>query len=352
MNNETSQPAKPALPLGQILIGDARKRLRELPKGSIDCCITSPPYYQLRDYGQKEQLGLEDTVDDWALNLADVCDDIARVLKPTGALWLNLGDQYSSHIRQGTAFKSLLLGPQRVALELAKRGWIIRNQIVWAKKNPMPSSVSDRFTSSYEVLLFCVRSRHYHFDLDRVRQPHVTPTQPKRPKSLDYQYLPKHAVPEGGLVDLNRGLGALKARGLVGHDLGKNPGDVWHLPTAAYHGSHFATFPVSLVERPLLATCPARVCVACGTPWKRRPTNRNTRPVRLGTLVSCCECEAETLPGVVLDPFLGSGTTAVAAETYGRRWIGIELNPVYVELANARLHQWRAEQAERQSKRP
>ncbi len=266
MPDNTSQVPKPALPVGQILIGDARKRLRELSAASIDCCITSPPYYQLRDYGQKDQLGLEATVDDWVNNLAGVCDDIARVLKPTGALFLNVGDQYSSHVQQGAAFKSLLLGPQRLAIELAKRGWIIRNYIVWAKKNPMPSSVADRFTSSHEVLLFCVRSRFYHFDLDAVREPHLTPSQPKRPKSADYQYLPTHAVPEGGLVDLNRGLGALKARGLVGHPLGGNPRDVWHLPTAAYHGAHFATFPVALVERPLLATCPEKVCVECGVP--------------------------------------------------------------------------------------
>jgi len=335
---------KPELPIGQTLIGDARKRLGELPTASIDCVITSPPYYALRDYGHREQLGLEDTVDDWAQNLASVCDDIARVLKPTGALFLNVGDQYSSHIRQGAAFKSLLLGPQRVALELAKRGWVIRNQIIWAKKNPMPSSVSDRFTCSHEVMLFCVLSRHYHFDLDAVREPHVTPMQPKRPKSLGYQYLPKHAVPEGGLVDLNRGLGALKASGLVGHPLGKNPGDVWHLPTAAYHGSHFATFPVGLVEKPLLAACPEKVCAACGTPWKRRPADRSTRPVRLGRLVPRCECRAGAEPGVVLDPFMGAGTTALAAEMHGRRWVGIELNPVYAELAKQRLADWRTQQ--------
>ncbi|WP_117210596.1 DNA-methyltransferase [Allorhizocola rhizosphaerae] len=336
---------KTELPIGQILIGDARTRLKELPPQSIDCCITSPPYYQLRDYGQKEQLGLESTVDAWAANLAGVCEDIARVLKPTGALFLNVGDQYSSHIGQGAAFKSLLLGPQRVALELAKRGWVIRNQIIWAKKNPLPSSVSDRFTSSYEVMLFCVRSRFYHFDLDAVREPHVTPPQPKRPKSLGYQYLPKHAVPEGGLIDLNRGLGALKARGLVGHPLGGNPRDVWHLATAAYHGAHFATFPIALVEKPLLATCPEKVCTACGTPWKRRSADRTRKPAVLGVLVPRCECPADAEPGVVLDPFLGAGTTALAAEMHGRRWIGVELNPVYAELANQRLAEWREQKA-------
>ncbi len=332
------------LPTGQILIGDARQRLKELPEASIDCVITSPPYFALRDYGHDGQLGLEANVDGWVTNLADVCDEIARVLKPTGSLFLNVGDGYSNHVRQGAAFKSLLLGPQRLAIELARRGWIIRNQVIWAKKNAMPSSVTDRFSNANEVLLFCVRSRFYHFDLDVIREPHLTPKQPRRPKSLDYQYLPKHAVPEGAQVDLNMGLSSLKARGLVGHALGKNPSDVWQLPTAAYHGAHFATFPPALVEKPLLATCPERVCEACGVPWKRKPVDRSQQPPRLGALVPRCECNADHPPGVVLDPFLGSGTTALAAEKHGRRWIGIELNPEYAELAEARLERWRTEQ--------
>jgi DNA modification methylase len=306
--------------------------------------ITSPPYYALRDYGRDGQLGLEPNVEGWVINLANVCDELARVLKPTGSLFLNVADGYSNHVRQGAAFKSLLLGPQRLAIELARRGWVIRNQIVWAKKNPMPSSVTDRFSNAYEVLLFCVRSRFYYFDLDAVREPHITPPQPKRSKSIGYQYLPDDAVPAGAQVDLNLGLSALKARGLVGHPLGGNPRDVWHLPTAAYHGAHFATFPISLVGKPLLATCPERVCQACGVPWKRQPANRTRKPVTLGALVPGCECASAWMPGVVLDPFLGSGTTALAAERHGRRWIGIELNPEYAELAEERLDRWRAEQ--------
>jgi DNA modification methylase len=338
------------LPTGQILVGDARQRLRELPDASIDCVITSPPYFALRDYSHDGQLGLEANVDGWVGSLADLCDELARVLKPTGSLFLNVGDGYSSHGHQGAAFKSLLLGPQRLAIALSQRGWIIRNQIVWAKKNPMPSSVADRFSNAYEVLLFCVRSRFYYFDLDAIREPHVPPRQPKRPKSAGYQYLPGDAVPDGAQVDLNLGLSALKASGRVGHDLGKNPGDVWTLPTASYRGAHFATFPINLVEMPLLAACPARVCAECGRPWIREPCDRRQKPVRLGELKPSCECAAAWEPGVVLDPFHGAGTTALAAEMHGRRWIGIELNPAYAEQAHRRLAAWRQEQQRKQHK--
>jgi DNA modification methylase len=339
----TSAPPD-SLPLGQILIGDARQRLKELPPSSVDCVITSPPYYALRDYGHENQLGLEANVYCWVSNLVELCDELARVLRPSGSLWLNVGDGYSAHIRQGAVKKGLLLGPQRLAIALAERGWILRNHIVWSKKNPMPSSVRDRFSNGHEVLLFCVRSRFYHFDLDPIRQPHRTPPQRRRPISLAYQYLPTEVVPEGAEVDLNLGLNKLKAGGLVGHPLGGNPTDVWSIPTAAYHGAHFATFPIALVERPLLATCPAKVCAECGVPWNRAAVDRNAKPLKLGELEPICDCHALAVPGVVLDPFMGAGTTALAAEMHGRQWIGIELNPTYAALAQERLAGWRAKQ--------
>ncbi len=329
---------------GELLVGDARQLLRELPPSSVDCVITSPPYFALRDYGQPGQLGLEANVGQWVTGVADVCDELARVLKPTGVLWLNIGDSYSSHPKQGAVKKGLLLGPQRLAIELAERGWIIRNYIVWAKKNPMPSSVGDRFSNGHETVLFCVRSNRYFFDLDAVREAHRTPPQAKRPKAKNYQYLPDGAVPEGGQIDLNRGLSRLKARGLVGHPLGRNPSDVWHLSTAAYHGAHFATFPMALVERPLLATCPQKVCVACGAPWWREPVDRTRRPVQLGELRPDCDCGGETMPGLVVDPFMGAGTTALAAEQHGRRWLGIELNPGYADLTRQRIARARIQQ--------
>jgi site-specific DNA-methyltransferase (adenine-specific) len=336
-----SPDARP--PLGQILIGDVRKRLAELPSGSIDTVITSPPYFALRDYGHAGQLGLEPDVDDWVSNLVGVCRDLARVLKPGGSLWLNVGDSYSGHDRQGAPKKSLLLGPQRLALALLKDGWLIRNQVIWSKTNPMPSSISDRLSCTYEVIFLLVRSPRYFFDLDAIRQP-ITTKAKKRPGAAGYRYLPDDVIPPDIGFDDDRGLNRLKAEGRAGHPLGKNPGDVWQLPTAAYRGAHFATFPVSLAERPLLATCPERVCVTCGTPWRRVPVDRTQEAPTLGNLEAACDCGGDAVPGVVLDPFMGAGTVALAAELHGRDWVGIELNPVYAELARRRLADWRERQ--------
>ncbi len=334
------------LPLGQIIIGDVRSRLAELPQASVDTIITSPPYYKLRDYGHPDQLGLEPDVHGWVKSLVGVCNELAQVLTPTGTLWLNVGDGYSSHPSQGAAKKSLLLGPQRLAVALAEAGWVIRSQIIWAKTNPMPSSVGDRLSASYEVMLLCVRQRHYFLDLDAIRLPAIT-RQGKRPRAAGYQYLPERAVPRGADVDLNQGLNRLKVEGKASHPLGKNPSDVWWLPTAGYRGAHFATFPLALAGRALLAGCPQMVCVACGAPWTRAPVDRSRETPVLGQLVPGCECGAGTRPGIVLDPFMGAGTVGLAAEQHGRDWLGIELNPAFASMADKRLSVWRDQQRNR-----
>src|SRR5215813_2914243 len=133
------------LQLNTILTGDACAVLRDLPASSVDCAVTSPPYFQLRDYGMRGQLGLEPTVSGWVADLRQVCREVARVLVPTGSLWLNLGDSFSRHPKYGAANKSLLLCPERLLLALSQDGWIVRNKLIWAKTNPLPSSVSDRF---------------------------------------------------------------------------------------------------------------------------------------------------------------------------------------------------------------
>ena len=138
-------------------------------------------------------------------------------------------------------------------------------------------------------------------------------------------------------IDLNHGLASLKATDQQSHPLGKNPGDVWQLATAAYRGAHSAVFPPDLVRRPLLATCPQRLCTACGQPWRRAQQRRDGRLLAVGPLRAGCRCQADWTAGVVLDPFMGSGTVALVAEQHQRDWLGIELNPVYVELAEARL---------------
>jgi site-specific DNA-methyltransferase (adenine-specific) len=316
-----------ALPRRGVLVGDAAIVARQLPTHSIDCVVTSPPYFLLRDYGRKGQIGLERDVDEWVEHLLAVTRQLARVLKPTGALWLNVGDSYSRHRRYGALPKGLLLGPERLLLQLTTQGWICRNKVVWAKPNPMPASVRDRLTPSWEALYFLVRSGRYFFDLDAIREAHRSRRRRPRAHPHREKYSGRRPSWAGPLAGSNDGLVRAHAAGRVGHPLGKNPGDVWSIATARYRGAHFATFPSRLLTRPILATCPERVCVHCGAPWHGR--QRSLQPA--------CRCGADWQPGVVLDPFFGTGTTGLEAERLGRDWIGIELSTEYVALARERL---------------
>ncbi len=321
------------LPRRRVLVGAAEEQLRRLPTASVDCCITSPPYYQLRDYGVTGQLGAEPHVDGWVTSVRGVLAEVARVLKPTGSLWLNLGDAYSRHARYGAPPKSLLLAPERLLLALAADGWLVRNKVVWAKPNPMPRSVTDRLTTTYEPVYFLTRSAAYTFDLDNIREPHRS----GRRSSGDSPASPAKyggTACAGPLAGSNAGLLRAHREGRVGHPLGKNPGDLWTIATARYRGAHFATFPPALLERPIRATCPERLCRGCGQPWR----SISARP---DSLVSSCGCEAGWRRGVVLDPFFGSGTVGVVAERLGRDWLGIELNPAYAALAEQRIEQAR-----------
>jgi site-specific DNA-methyltransferase (adenine-specific) len=319
----------------QVIVGDAQTEIDKLPANSVDTVITSSPYFLLRDYGVKGQIGLESTVDEWADELRVVMRGISRVLKPTGSVWLNLGDSYSRHSRYGATPKSLLLGPERVALALVEDGWILRNRIAWTKTNSMPNSVKDRFSCTWEVVYFLVRSKHYFFDLDAVR----LPTQVSRPSPRVRAQDPRPERPAwaGPLAGSNSGLAAMKASGQVSHPLGKNPGDVISTPASNYRGAHFATFPEALIERPLLAGCPERVCSKCGVPWEREQVDRHAPLPVLGSIRPRCTCTPDWRPGLVLDPFFGAGTVGVAAERLGRDWLGIELNPAFAELARQRI---------------
>jgi DNA modification methylase len=309
----------------------------------------------LRDYGSEGQLGLEARVDEWVENLRAVVAGVARVLKPTGSLWLNIGDSYSRGRRYGSEPKSLLLAGERLVLALMTDGWIVRNKVVWSKSNPMPHSVRDRLNTTYEFVYFLVRSRDYYFSLNEIREPHRSKRRPSplRPS----KYIGGDRQWAGPLAGSNSGLAKAQAEGRTGHPLGANPGDVWRLATGGYKGAHFATFPERLVTRPLLASCPERVCQACGRPWRRQVSTNTVgtrRPAgddqfvrrnptrwlvlrQLGDLYPGCTCHGEWLPGVVLDPFFGSGTIGVVAENHGRDWVGIELNPDYAKLAEERI---------------
>lgn len=291
-----------AVPTGTILEGDAVEMIQTLPPESIDCVITSPPYFRLRDYQVKGQIGAEGTVEEWVSELRAVAAALHRVLRPSGTFWLNLGDSYSTHQGDGAPRKSMLGAPERVMLALVEDGWTVRNKVVWAKTNPMPTSVRDRLSTTHEVIFLLTKSVKYYFDLDAIRQPHRS----RPPKRHDAPRPGKYASGSpwlGANSDGDDGLRRLKARGLVGHAKGKNPGDVWRFATAHYTGAHFATFPPSLVERMMRAGSPKG--------------------------------------GIVLDPFMGAGTTAVVAEREQRQWLGIELNPRFIAQSYRRIEEAR-----------
>lgn len=285
----------------QIILGDALTELRKLPSESVDMVFTSPPYFNLRDYAAgTREIGRETHVDEWVESLVTVAKECARILVPTGTMWINVGDTYSAKPANGAARKSLLLGPSRLALRLIQSGLLLRNDIVWHKPNHLPHPVADRLTPAWEHLFMFAKQGDYHFDLDAIRQPHTSRVPRVRrgagthPRGRDDTRMLGSA-----------GLKAMRAAGRVGHPNGKNPGDVWSVPSSNYRGAHRATMPVELARRAIAAACPLR--------------------------------RLDGTPGVVLDPFMGSGTTAVAAQAHGRDWLGIELNPEYAELAKERI---------------
>ena len=339
------EPVVPVqLPRNQILRGDALTRLKELPQHSIDCVVTSPPYFLLRDYGVTGQIGLESNVEEWVENLRPVFSELARVLKPGGGLWLNVADTFSASAASGAAPKSMVLAPERLLMALAADGWIVRSKVIWAKTNTMPNSVVDRLNTTYEPVYFLVRSPRYFFDLDAIREPIAV--------SLE---IVQRAVAHNASKSLEEA--TTDASSPI---LGTNVGDVWRFPTKGFRGAHFATFPPELVRRPILATCPEQICTACGRAlkrsietwriplggngWGRHPKDRYVMRFterwhtlrQRGEFVPC-GCGAPTVPGVVLDPFFGAGTTGLVAEQLGRDWIGIELSDEYASLAEARL---------------
>jgi len=312
-------------------IGDAHDILAAMPGQSADCIVTSPPYWAKRDYGIAGQYGHEATPAAYTATLRDVFAEARRVLADDGTCWLNLGDSYSagsatphglhSYIGAGLAGRSTaglgtknLLGlPWRVALALQDDGWIIRNAIVWHKPNAMPESVTDRLNCRHELIFLMVKSRHYWFDLDPIRIPHATgpTTRPRREpagrhpgdaRCSGQRQGGRSSRPQKYGPHTRQVVGARRygtARSNRRHPNGRNPGDVWSIPTKPYRGPHFAAYPLDI---------PAR-CIQAG-------------------------CKPG---GMVLDPFAGTGTTGIAALALGRRFTGIDLNPAFAELAAERL---------------
>ena len=323
-----------------IHTGDCFDVLPTLPDESVHMVMTSPPYWNLRDYDHVDQLGLEPESEQYVQNMADVFDEVYRVLRPDGSLWLNLGDTYEN--------KDLQQIPARVALELQQRGWILRNRVTWVKPNPMPQSVKDRLNDTTEAVFHFVKSREYWYDLDAIREPHESKKWDKDER--------KEGWDNGNQQPQHVRCG--------NNPSGKNPGDVFEVTTKPFPEAHFAVYPPELCEKPVKATCPPTVCAECGSPYDREMEvtrenygEREDRVKATGGAVGggvgknfpdtyrefkgwtpTCDCDTDaTEAGIALDPFAGAGTTLLKAKELGRQFFGIELNAKYADMARARV---------------
>ena len=281
------------LPVNQFLVGDAGELATTLPTGSVDTVVTSPPYYRQRDYDSELQIGQESTPNEYVARIAALFGELRRVVKPAGSAWVVIGDKYH---------KGELLGmPWRVCLALKDQGWILRSDCIWHKPNAMPSAAKNRPTTDHEYIFLFSHSRgSYYYDCDAIREPHVTFTDKSKMKGGRQHFGKRGGTPEQGK---NRGDANLHDGrwDQAFHPAGRNKRTVWSISLSKCREAHFAVFPRALVETCLKATCPPG--------------------------------------GIVLDPFSGAGTTALAATALGRRFIGIDCNPEYHEIARQRLTQ-------------
>jgi DNA modification methylase len=373
----------------EILVGDNRELLKTLPDSSVQTVITSPPYWGLRDYGtanwiggdpeckhyrdnkvsestttghtrhtsgigdgiykdvckicgavrEDEQIGLEKTPEEYVEELCKVFDEVWRVLKDDGILWLNIGDTYvgtgskgdlkdpkysDGRNAQGVALngkvsglktKELIGVPWRVAFALQARGWYLRQDIIWAKNNPMPESVRDRCTKSHEYIFMMTKQPKYFFDSLGIREEAVTPAGTKGAKG---------SAERSGTEKVNS-----RPTEYAVYTGYRNKRDVWNVNTKPYKEAHFATYPPELIEPCVLAgTSEYGECAECGKAWVRAEESWEKQ----------CKCETtEVVPQTVLDPFSGAGTTGLVALKNGRRYLGLELNPEYAELSRGRI---------------
>lgn len=332
-----------------IHIGDCLEVMRGMAAGSVQTCVTSPPYYGLRDYGAAGQIGLEDTPAEYVARLVAVFREVRRLLRDDGTLWLNLGDSYATDSKWGGSTggkaaaalhglggggrnktatglpdKNLIGIPWRVAFALQEDGWFLRQDIIWAKPNPMPESVTDRCTKAHEYLFLLSKSPRYYFDQRAIREQATQSSMARWAQDIEGQAgsrrVPgktngamkavggrsrRDSFARNGAVSNHMlpGQSAAQHRRNRGADTfdtdGRNKRSVWTVATRPFRDAHFATFPEQLIEPCILAGAPAG--------------------------------------GLVLDPFMGAGTTAVVAERLGRQWLGCELNPEYAEIAEARI---------------
>jgi DNA modification methylase len=397
--------------------------MRTLTDASVHCCVTSPPYWGLRDYGHDGQIGLESTPEAYVARMVEVFREVRRVLRDDGTLWLNLGDSYCGgggyapdapcnqrradgeswgamnafSVREGEARKKARPGytppglkakdlcgiPWRVAFALQADGWWLRQDIIWHKPNPMPESVRDRCTKAHEYVFLLTKSERYYYDAEAVSEPANTKWLSRGGSLLN----------ETGWHESARGHDTTRRVDRSNCDESRrNRRSVWTITTKPYGGAHFAVMPSGLVEPCIKAGCPEQCCSVCGSPWvrvvERKRVMRHELPVgdpnyRPGRYTSkaggadeysngggqafsfsstkgwapSCECQrmmcdavmmgdhgvaVSTIPGTVLDPFAGSGTTLAVAAELGRSGIGCELNPEYIALAERRIKDARA----------
>ena len=314
-----------------IINGNSLEVLKSLPDNSIDCCVTSPPYYALRDYGCDGQIGLEETPEKYIESLCDVFSEVRRVLTPQGTLWLNIGDSYNGNkvgntevvknkkVSESNNFHKKLWGgakpkdligiPWMLAFALRSQGWYLRQDIIWHKGNPLPESVTDRCTKSHEYIFLLSKSQRYYFDHEAIQEEATSSDKPRvfgannqkgtlrndigrvyKPRTKNCQYDGQrpnsmHLAREAGMSDEIYPV--------------RNKRDVWQVNTKPCKEAHFATYPFELIKPCILAGCPEN--------------------------------------GIVLDPFMGSGTTAIVARSLNRNYLGVELNPEYIKIAHKRL---------------
>jgi len=317
-----------------IYQGDSLEVLKTLPSESVNMIITSPPYYALRDYGVKGQLGLEKTFQGYIEKLISIFDEAKRVLRKDGTCWVNISDTYSGSNNGSNDYRSLnktsrktfelkykgqkagkttvpsksLLGiPFRFALAMMDRGWILRNTLIWHKPNCMPSSVKDRFTIDFEYLFFFVKSKRYWFE-QQFEKLQSNDYDIERMKNGRREYKGKwsgnkqaenYGSPRARTQRQSWNNKSIQSAFVAGGKKGRNKRCVWKIPTKPFKESHFAVYPEKLIETPIQAGCPKG--------------------------------------GTVLDMFMGSGTTGVVAKKLGRNYVGIELNSKYIAIANKRL---------------
>jgi len=390
----------------QIIHGNVLEVLKRLPDKSVNCIVTSPPYWSQRDYGEaavtlwdtddtcehdwdalgfcrhcggwRGQLGLEPTLDMYLDHLLQITAELKRVLRDDGVMFWNHGDGFfgsgnwsggggvsdkeSSWNRRfaeelpddavAPAYrdkrkKCLMLQGPRLAIRMVdEQGWILRNDIIWHKVNGLPESVKDRFTKRYEHVFMFTKRLKYWFNLDEVREPHTSASVARAFRGVgdNHKYVERY----GGGGGLNRPRRNIRrevkkhdiAVGRIGnfsyddplhrrplHPLGKNPGDVWQLSTEPFSDAHFAVMPLKLAERCVIVGCPKKVCRSCGKPYTSSDEPQ-------------CDCGGEWERGIVLDPFFGAGTTALAALKNARDFVGIEINEEYCQIARRRIGPW------------